>query len=127
VAVGLTSDGALDKVVTPALPPAVNLVFIGVDRIAALVEVAMDREPLALFPTAHGRDVALQIPGDLLPGVEPFRDARAIRRVEVVASHSDLPVMGDTAASRVCSLLLSHGHGQQFVMRSPDPLSPQGH
>ena len=53
------------------LTPRVQLVGIAVDGAALVVHEAMYRQPLLLFPAADGPLAAIQVGGNLLPGVEP--------------------------------------------------------
>jgi hypothetical protein len=52
------------------LPPGVDLWPESVHRLALLVEVAVDGKAFALLPPPHRGDIALQVEGDLLPGVQ---------------------------------------------------------
>ena len=53
--------------------PGIELVPIGVDRAQLVVEVPMDGQSFAVFPSLHRTDVALQIGRDILPGVQSPR------------------------------------------------------
>jgi hypothetical protein len=53
-----------------ASQPRVELGTVGVNRAPPLVDVAMNRHTLALFPALDGTDVPFYIGGNFLPGIK---------------------------------------------------------
>ncbi len=56
---------------TPASRPRVELRPRRIDGAQLVVEMPVDRHPLALLPTLDRTDVALEVRGDVLPRIEP--------------------------------------------------------
>ena len=77
-------------------PPVIELVNLGVNGAARLVNVPVNRQTLAPFPPADRGDVAIEVRGDLLPGVQPpfcpRHCAPSIRPTEGPTSGSMRPV-----------------------------------
>jgi hypothetical protein len=62
------------------LEPAVDLVLVGADAGLGRAVEAVDGKAEVLFPAAAGADVAAEVGGDLLPGIEDFADFASFAR-----------------------------------------------
>ena len=63
------------------LPPVIQLGLVRVHTSRLAVEVAMDRQALFALPTGHRPHTAIEVCGDLLPGIQPIIRHRRLATV----------------------------------------------
>ena len=84
------------QMLTPVLPPGVDLSFVGVNACLLLMEMPVDWQAFP-FPAPHCAFAAFEIAGNLLPRIEAIADRGAGRLLPYIGhmvSHKDGPEAG---------------------------------